>query len=359
MPAGKPEAPGAEMAQSGDAALLTSHQEAFEHRHRPDLDGIRGILATCVVLLHFGINSFVTRLTHGAATGFVFALSVDVFFLLSGFVLTAAQAKATRHDLPKFVIKRLLRLLPVFYAATAIVLINAGPDYDYRLAPLELLLGLPFVGRDPANFPAWSITWELYLPIAAYALAPFLPKRPSWHPLLLVAALAGLALADVAVAMGDRYYFARAVLGLAGGHLLFHALPLIRLVWRQWHTYLLLALLFAVMLAASAVPMVAAATPLIACALILSGAANDSPLLSSRPVQFLGAVSYTIYLAHIPVLRLFQLLLGQAIDSNPPLKLLGIAVSFLLAWLLTRYVELPMMRLSRRWVEASQRKAKS
>lgn len=282
------------MTQGHEAALLTSHREVSEHRHCPDLDGIRGILATCVVLLHFGINSFITRLTHGAATGFVFGLSVDVFFLLSGFVLTAAQAKAERHNLRKFVIKRLLRLMPVFYVSTAIVLINAGPDYDYRLAPFELVLGLPFSGRDPANFPAWSITWELYLPILAYALAPFLPKRPSWHPLLLVAALAGLALADVAVAMGGRYYFARAMLGLAGGHLLFHALPLIRLAWHPWHSYLLLLMLLAVMLAASMVPIVAAATPLIACALILSGAANDSKLLSSRPIQLLGAISYTV-----------------------------------------------------------------
>ena len=348
----KPELAGAASTSTDHSTLAADHQSAFEHRHLRDLDGIRGILATCVVLLHFGINSFVTRLTHGAATGFVFALSVDVFFLLSGFVLTAAQARAERHDLPKFLVKRVLRLLPVFFVTTAIVLINAGPDYDYHLAPLELLLGLPFLGRDPANFPAWSITWEFYLPIAAYALAPFLPKRPSWHPLLLLGLLAGLAATDVAVAAGGHYYFVRAVLGLAGGHLLFHAAPLIRIAWRQWHTYLLLTVLLAVMLASSAVATVAAVTPLIACALILSGAANDSALLSSRPVQFLGAVSYTVYLAHIPVLRLFQLMFGTAIDSNPPLKLLGIAVSFLLAWLLTWYVELPMMRLSRNWVAA-------
>ena len=336
------------MAHDDHATLLAGHEKAFEHRHRPDLDGIRGILATCIVFLHFGINSFITRVTHGAATGFIFPLAVDVFFLLSGFVLTAAQDRAARHDLPKFVIKRLLRLVPVFYVSTALVLINAGPDYDYRLAPLELLLGLPFTGQDAANFPAWSITWELYLPIAAYALAPFLPKRLAWHPLVLPGLLAGLALADVAVAGGGQYYFVRAALGLAGGHLLFRALPSIRLTWRPWHTYLLLAALFAVMFAASFVQLIAAATPFIACALILSGAANDSPVLSSRPAQFLGALSYTIYLAHIPVLRLLQLALGKDLDSNPALKLIGIALSFVLAWLLTRWVEVPMMRSSQK-----------
>ena len=341
------------MAQDDHVTLRAGQSEAFEHRHRPDLDGIRGILATCVVLLHFGINSFITRVTHGAVTGFIFPLSVDVFFLLSGFVLTAAQAKAARHDLRKFVIKRVLRLVPVFYVTTALVLINAGPDYDYRLAPLELLAGVPFTGQDAANFPSWSITWELYLPIAAYALAPMLLTRLAWHPMVLPVVLAGLAIADVAVAGGGFHYFVRAVLGLAGGHLLFKISPSIRMAWRPWHTYLLLAALFAVMLAAGFVPWFAAATPFIACALILSGAASDSPVLSSRPVQFLGALSYTVYLAHVPVLRWLELIFGTALDSNPALKLVGIALSFVLAWLLTRLVELPMMQLSRRLAAAT------
>ena len=336
------------MAHDDHATLLADHEQAFEHRHRPDLDGIRGILATCIVFLHFGINSFITRVTHGAATGFIFPLAVDVFFLLSGFVLTAAQDRAARHDLPKFVKKRLLRLVPVFYVSTALVLINAKPDYDYRMAPLEVLLGVPFTGQDAANSPSWSVTWELYLPIAAYALAPMLPQRLAWHPVMLPIVLAGLAMADVAVAGGESHYFVRAVLGLAGGHLLFKASPSIRMTWRSQHTYLLFAALFVVMLAASFVPMFAAAIPFIACGLILSGAANDSALLSSRPVQLLGALSFTVYLAHIPVLRVLELIFGKVLDSNPVLKLIGIALSFALAWLLTRLVELPMMRLSQK-----------
>lgn len=198
---------------------------AFEHRHRPDLDGVRRILATCVVLLHFGFNSFVTRLTHGQVTGFVFALSVDVFFLLSGFVLTAANARSPRNDLPKFAVKRTLRLVPVFYVTTVLALINSRLDYDCRFAPLELLLGLPFAGTDPTNVPGWSVTWEFYLPIAVYALAPLLSRRLSWQPWLLttslIAALAGLAVADIGVAGGGQSYFVRAALSLLGGHLLY------------------------------------------------------------------------------------------------------------------------------------------
>jgi peptidoglycan/LPS O-acetylase OafA/YrhL len=327
--------------------LLRDHQSAFEHRHRPDLDGIRGILATCVMLLHFGLNSFVSRFTHGVWTGFAFQLSVDVFFLLSGFVLTAAQARSQRHDITGFAIKRFLRLAPVFYITTAIVLIFPPPDYPANLMPLEAVLGVPLAGVDPANFPGWSITWELYLPIIAYAFSPILPRLDRLQPYLLAIVLAALAAADMAVSNGAQLYLPRAALGLLGGHLLYRTAPFMHFAWRPWHSYVLLAGLFGVMAAAQFEPLFGAITPWLACALILSGAANDSRLLCSRPVQLLGTLSFTIYMAHIPVMRLLAWQMGEKLDANPAVKLFGIAASFLLAWLLTRYVELPMMRFSK------------
>ena len=96
-------------------SLAAHRHAAFEHRHRPDLDGIRGVLACNVMLLHFGINRFAARVTGGAWPGFVFDLCVDVFFLLSGFVLTSSYLAASDRGFPRFAIKRFFRLVPVFY----------------------------------------------------------------------------------------------------------------------------------------------------------------------------------------------------------------------------------------------------
>jgi peptidoglycan/LPS O-acetylase OafA/YrhL len=129
----------------------------------PDLDGIRGILALCVVLLHFGVNSFLKR-TFGY-DGFAFELCVDVFFILSGFVLTASFV-ARRPTLTRFAIARYFRLAPVALVTMAAVVAVRKPDYPLVLLSAELAMAVPLFGYDPANFPAWSIAWEFFIQLS-------------------------------------------------------------------------------------------------------------------------------------------------------------------------------------------------
>lgn len=308
--------------------------------HFSDLDGLRGLLALAVVLLHIGFNSFTTRVFGWK--GFQFELSVDVFFLLSGFVLTYAARKGV--DARLFALRRFLRLAPVFYASTLILLAITGES----ASPLELVMAVPFTGQDPVNFPAWSICWELYLPIFAVVLWRLGYRTPEWavRPLLLAALLA-LGYFDMQMAAGEPNYLLRAVFGLAGGHLLFRAQ--LSLPVRLEVPFLAVV---AIMALAVYWPVAGVLLPFAAAACIASGR-NGGSLFATRPMQVLGVLSYTLYLAHIPVLRGVQLLMGDAANSNPLAKLFVLLGSFALAWLLTVVVERPAMRLSARLVQSS------
>ncbi len=300
-----------------------------ERRHFLDLDGLRGVLALAVVLLHLGFNSFAERMIGWK--GIRFELSVDVFFLLSGFVLT----HATRHGVQAklFIVRRFFRLAPVFYLTTLVAILATPGDWSFA----ELVIAAPVTGQDPANFPAWSVCWEFYLPILAVLTPLRVPDR--WVRPLLIAALLVLGIADIAAAGGERLYLVRAVCGLLAGHLLYRAeltlaLPLLPLAVG----------LGTVMALAAYVPAAAIGLPWIAAMCVLSGRGGGS-LFGRAPFQFLGLLSYTIYLTHIPVLRILQRVMGPAADANPAAKLAALAGIFVFAWLLTLLVERPAMRL--------------
>jgi peptidoglycan/LPS O-acetylase OafA/YrhL len=327
-------------------SLAADRAAAFEHRHRPDLDGIRGVLACNVMLLHLGINRFLSTATAGAWHGFVFDLCVDVFFLLSGFVLTSSYLASADRSFARFAVKRFFRLAPVFYVTTLLVLPSAATIYHREHMPAEAVMAVPFFASLPANYPAWSITWEFYLPLAAFLAAPFVPlPRRAVLPLLL-ACLGALAAVDAEIAGGLRTYAIRAPLGLGAGALLYRlyaeapdraSSPRI--------TYALFAALIAVMGAAQAVPLLGALIPALAAALIWNAAGAPSALFASRPLQWLGALSYTIYMAHIPVLQTMKSAFGEGIARDPLAMLAGVGATIVLAILLTRLVELPGIRL--------------
>ena len=77
-------------------------------RFYPALDGVRGIAALLVFLRHFG----------GVTVGWI---GVDVFFVLSGFLITSVlvQARDEPHRYRHFYIRRALRIFPVYYLALA------------------------------------------------------------------------------------------------------------------------------------------------------------------------------------------------------------------------------------------------
>src|SRR3954468_15281346 len=95
---------------------------------RPDREGLRGVAILCVVLFHAGVRAL--------AGGFV---GVDVFFVLSGFFITAGlvrELEATGDvGLTEFWSRRSLRLLP----AMLVVLLATLAAVMWLWAPIDRL----------------------------------------------------------------------------------------------------------------------------------------------------------------------------------------------------------------------------
>ena len=97
--------------------------------HYPALDGLRGISVVMVILAHANYENFAS-----------FAGSVDVFFVVSGFLITTLileeDRKTGRVDTKNFYIRRGLRLLPALYTVLVFTLIGGflvGNDNKYHL----------------------------------------------------------------------------------------------------------------------------------------------------------------------------------------------------------------------------------
>jgi peptidoglycan/LPS O-acetylase OafA/YrhL len=133
-------------------------------RRLPLLDGLRGFAAIGVLLYHVprivGFPSLVSR-TY---------LFVDIFFLLSGFVLTlSAEPRMARGMTPAgFMTARIRRLWPMMALGTliavAVFATQAPIGAVMRLAVLGLLVVPILRGGSaifPLNAPQWSLMWEL------------------------------------------------------------------------------------------------------------------------------------------------------------------------------------------------------
>lgn len=322
--------------------------------HWRDLDGLRGALSLCIVLLHFGINRFLDR--EFGWPGFCFDLSVDVFFVMSGFVLTRSF-RNRRPSIGQFIAGRIFRLWPVYLVTTALLLgLSAKPPGFWDVFQ-ELFAAKPIGGRQPINFPAWSVTWEFFVPVVAVIVLGK-SRIPAWiKAACAIFVVAAMAATSLGVAKGEDLFLIRSILGLALGNLLYGAFcSAARPRFNAATSYSLLAALFAIMAFAPQFPALALALPLIASGLVLSLATGTTRVLSSRGAQWLGAVSYTMYLAHIPVLQGLAWVFGTRLDANPGLKLGGIVLTLLLALLLTLTVEQPFMRLGKRLVGGDTRR---
>lgn len=150
------------------------------------LDSFRGLAAICVVVHHMHFSNSVTETTFFRGS-FMF---VHFFFVLSGFVLAHSYGDATKSAFPLFVKKRFLRLYPLhFFTLLGFVSVElfrlaveyfanyqfnippfSGAQATEEILPSLLLLQswLPFANPYSFNAPSWSISVEFYLYILLF-----------------------------------------------------------------------------------------------------------------------------------------------------------------------------------------------
>ncbi len=179
-------------------------------QHYVALDGLRGLAAISVVLLHVLIYfkiEFKVFYTH---------LAVDFFFLLSGFVIAHAYDKKLMHGMSiyEFMKVRMIRLYPLIIVGvllgTAIFIVNAIIFKDVTASEIivafaSALLLVPTTAMAhlrswsyPLNGPLWSLSFEIIINFLYVLAFPYLTKAR-----LYIVALTGALLLTMAAYLND------------------------------------------------------------------------------------------------------------------------------------------------------------
>lgn len=344
---------------------------------RPDVQGLRAVAVVMVLVYHL----------HPAAVpgGFV---GVDVFFVISGFLITGHLARTYRRDgrvrVLEFWGRRARRLLPaaavvltVTWLVSRVVLpatrLPAAAE-QIRASALYfqnwLLAGRAVDYLTAADAPSpvqhyWSLSveeqfylgWPLLFLIAAL-LARHGRRRSGWVAVVVLAS--GVVAASLAysayltrVNPAAAYFVTTTrVWELAVGGLLALAPTSLRTVLGRQGGLAWLGLgmvaISAVLLDGSApFPGTIALVPVAGTALLLACGGRAAKrgtwsLMSARPLVFLGDVSYSLYLWHWPLIVFWSTRTGRGIGYRDGCALAAAAV--LLAWLTKLLVEDPLRR---------------
>ena len=321
------------------------------------LDGLRGVCAITVVLFHCN------DLFHSGPIFQHGFLAVDMFFILSGFViaLTYEERLKTGFGVKPFLRARAKRLLPVYWlgallniAIFAFILFGGYvtlPGYTAGLVAfvsLTTLLLIPqFLSPDNTPFPPLSIAWSLFMEWLANLLYASGAFRLKTSTLLAITAVGwGLMTVvgyrlDVGWCVGMRqsdfiYGALRAVPGFFAGVVIFrgHKAKLFdRLPAISPELLLTLWLVIAAVPTFTATPTFDAAAVIGLCPLLLVLLIR-SEAKAPRFCKPLGDLSYPLYTTHRGIILLAQLTPIFGLDKHAdPLRAVGVvALCLAVAW---------------------------
>lgn len=345
--------------------------KAFRH----DINGLRAWAVVAVVLYHFGVPGF--------AGGLV---GVDVFFVISGFLMTGiiiSGLERGNFSLWGFYLARARRIIPALLVLCASLLILGWfwlPNIDYKMLASHVGTAVAFVSNlkfwreagyfDAASHDKWllhtwslSVEWQFYilLPLGCLLLWHWFGKR-GVKLALIAAGVLSLVLSVYASSRwpGAAFYLlpTRAWEMLAGG-----------LVWwatrqhsmsRQWARlaevvgFALIIWAIATFDSAMQWPGYLALVPVVGAMLVLAANRQRSWLTANPLARQLGASSYSIYLWHWPLVVLLTYAGEQA---NPQWMVAGVLGSLLLGELSLRLVENPTRKGLNRsglWMQSGQ-----
>ena len=335
-------------------------------REIPELTGIRGVAALWVIAFHVDEISQSTGVGIGKGLLPVIGkgyLGVDLFFILSGFVLMLTYGRETitsRDGLRAFAIGRAFRVLPLHWSILLLYALIA-PFMDGWMAPgghnagtfliASTLLQTAFHLGQAWNAPAWSLSaeWMCYglFPIMSLTL---LRLR---SPKLIVAGIAGsVALLIWAICartsvptllITDRTAILRCAVEMLIGAATCHYLAQSDIIKKHG---LLTFGAGAILLGAAMAGSFAEFIALPGFALLVTSCYTQvSPaklVFSNKAVYFLGQISFPLYLVHWLLLEIFEALARSAGGTPSGFRLALLSVCALVvpvSWVLNRCVE--------------------
>jgi peptidoglycan/LPS O-acetylase OafA/YrhL len=329
-------------------------------KFRTDIQALRGIAVSLVVLYHADLGVF--------KAGY---LGVDIFFVISGFLITTLIRKEIERgqfSFSEFYFRRAKRLLPAAYttftltAIAAPFILNAQELRDFSIQTIGavtfaaniVLLFQSGYFAGAAELKPLLHTWSLSIEEQYYLLLPaflvFVPRR-FWKPGTLIIFLASLALCLAGLKYKPEWTFyllPTRAWELGVGSLA--AIYTIRGEWAhavcKWLFWPSVALLFLIPAWPTGLPHPGVDAILVCLATVIV-ILRRHPLLDRLPVvralARIGDVSYSLYLVHWPP---FAFLRNAAVGPVTwQLSILTLSIGIVLGLLLYRFVELPARRL--------------
>jgi peptidoglycan/LPS O-acetylase OafA/YrhL len=330
------------------------------YRYRPEIDGLRALSVAGVVIYHSGL---------GIPGGFV---GVDVFFVISGFLITSLILKESESNtfrLDDFFARRIRRILPASLAVTLATLLIGflilTPDGYSNLAlssiANSLLVANIFFWRDSGYFSeiselkpllhTWSLAVEeqFYL-IYPLVLLPLLRKGKNVIAWMVVCAFLSLVLSVFMLhyMRSGAFYLLppRAWELLTGGIIaLLCQRKTFEIRYAEPLSIIgLLMILGSMFLLNDKVPFPGpSAMPAIAGACLFIISNNNSltisgRLLSLRPIVFVGLISYSLYLWHWPLLVYMKHIVAEINHYHTLFYYFIVILISILSW---KYIERP------------------
>jgi peptidoglycan/LPS O-acetylase OafA/YrhL len=340
------------------------------------VDALRGFAALAVVGHHMQHNTVMEPAIRSVTPAWLEvaltrgALGVQVFFVLSGFVLTRSLRGRilTRREGALFIARRQLRLDPVYWAAIVVALMTGLAERLIPEAstatpspsPRDLLLNVAYLHEIFDTRAVLSVSWTLcievqfYLALLLICAAPrafgYGDPRPDVErtqylaPALLVTGIFSVIAAHASVtdAWFTQYWYIFALgallsLGLEEGN--------------SWVSAGILGTVVSLAPVVSGELTESTVAVSVAVAVLFSGHLRMRGLTwvaNSRVAGYLGARSYSLYLVHLTILSAVLRLGYKLTDENRGAAVGWVAMAFAACFLATevlyRVVEVPTLR---------------
>lgn len=334
-------------------------QAARDHLH--GVDGLRAIAVIAVLLFH--------AFPDAVPGGFI---GVDIFFVISGFIITRMYFFRLQNEqisLRQFYIRRIRRLAPAYIAVLAVSTVAAyfllSPvylkNYGESLAAQPLYLqNIVFWLQgdyfDDAHTKPLLHTWSLAIEEQFYLLYGLLillarAKRAAVLPVLVLCAIASLAGGLLVSEMSPKtafYWLPSRVWELAAGVLLGMAyIPLSEKAAMLLRLAGLLAIAAAIAMFDQrnifpGLQAILACGGTVGVLAALSARQRKDMLLDQPLASYIGQTSYSLYLWHWPVISLAGISVGHQLSVMQGIA--ALAVTFILASLSYRYIEVPFRK---------------